>query len=156
MPTEYTVLFDSRDRVDTPVVPWKFRCNLESINVGALKNVQSVEILGICFPRIKNEDYFFMNIKELPTEMYTTDGLHEEVGTVFYFDNYNLPTNEVKALKGTDFVRKCLNFHPCIPHLNHMTFEFKKHGGDLALSDFDAVSNADIKNISILLKITTL
>lgn len=152
---EYIILFDSRDSKRGLDTSWNFQVRLHDLEVGVLKNVSSVEVLGLAFPRVKLEDYVFLSIPELSSTFLTSDSANPHPTFVFYFDSYNVPACEKKAMKGGDFYKKQLTFQPFITQLSQLTFIFTKYGGDISLEDLDLDDPGETPHVSIVLKITT-
>lgn len=149
--TEYVMLFDSRDSKRVGDTPWEFQIRFHDLEIGILKNVSYVEILGVAFPKITGEDYCFLSIPEFPSQFVTSDTENSHPHFMFYFDNYNLPVSEKKAAKGADFYKKVIPFQPHLSQLSQMTFKFTKHGGNITLSDL----NNATPHVSLLVKVVT-
>lgn len=153
--TEYLVLFDSRDSKRPFDTSWNFQIRFQDLEMGVLKNVSSIEILGLAFPRVKLEDYVFLSIPEVNSPFMTTDSQNPRPSFVFYFDSYNVPACEKKAMKGGDFYKKLVTFQPFISQLSQLTFSFTKYGGDITIQDLDLDDPGETPHVSILMKITT-
>lgn len=153
--TEYIVLFDSRDSKRASDTSWDFQVRFHDLEMGVLKNVSSVEVIGLAFPRVKQEDYVFLSIPELSSTFLTTDPHNPHPTFMFYYDSYNVPACEKKAMKGGDFYKKVLTFQPFVTQLSQLTFVFTKYGGDITLEDLDLDDPGETPHVSIILKITT-
>lgn len=151
---EITLFVDSRDCAHNGNFWNQFTVDLNETEVGTLQNVTQVEILALSYPRIQGEDYVVMNMPELGSNIYTsTKGMYH-VSDVFFFDNYNLPAGQIKPIKGQDFVKKVHTLTPAIPQLTRLSFQFKKHEGDISLYDFNASNVTDVPPVTVLLKLT--
>lgn len=151
---------DSRDR-DTAAYPsaLNYKINLADLECGPLRNVKSVELIAVAFPRIENEDWVSMHIEELGNRVDSTDTNASRSFGILYFDNYNLPKGEVKAMKGADFERKIVEFAAPLANLSWLSIRFRKHGGEIQAADITPAGGLGSKELgqhSIVLRITTI
>ena len=125
------------------------------------KNVTSVELKAIAFPKMDNNDhYFIMDIEECrsPEHLFSEPKINQSFAMVYY-DNTMLGKNEIKPMKGPDFYEKKTIFDPPLNVLNKITVTFKKSNGDTILTGDFADLTDEIppkKPHSFLLEITTL
>jgi hypothetical protein len=128
----------------------KFSSHYEnnSLNLGAYSEITQVELLGLCFPKIANENYVIVDIPEFHGVMHSSDntGSHDKFAIV-YFDNAQMTTT--KPMKGKDFAPKICKFNPPLKRLNKFTIRFLQYRG----ATIDP-NDLNLKNVSLLLEFT--
>lgn len=114
------------------------------------KNVKSIELKGMSFPKIADENYVILEIDECKDRVESVDGgSANRTFAVCYFDK--LDTGEVRPTRGADFDRKFYTFNPPLNKLGRINIRFKKHGGNV-------VTTSDVNgfiNHTLLFEITT-
>lgn len=127
-----------------------------SAGLPAYRNVTSVELMAVSFPKILGEEWVCLSIEELDDNLDSIDGGSNGKFAIIYFDN--VPTGVAKPLKGRDFIQKVVTFDPPLSSLDKLTIRFLKHGNlpvtraDLAplgTTNFSGISG----NNSMILKI---
>lgn len=114
------------------------------------KNVHSIELKGISFPKVRDEQYVIIDIEECKDRVESIDNsaAHRSFA-VCYFDKLN--TGEVRPMRGADFDKKYYAFNPVLSRLGKLRVSFKKYDGSL-------VSSADVNGVvdhTMLFQITT-
>lgn len=119
-----------------------------SLNIGPYNEVVQVELLGLCFPKVANENYVIIDIPELHGVLHSSDniGSHDKFAIV-YFDNAQMSPGETKPMKGKDFAPKICRLNPPIKSLNKFTIKFLTHGGSI-------VGPVNLNNVSLLFEFT--
>jgi hypothetical protein len=114
------------------------------------KNVHSIELKGISFPKIADENYVILEIDECKDRLDSIDGsVVQRSFCVCYFDLLN--TGDIRPLRGSDFDRKLYVFNPVVSKLGKLNIRFRKHDGSI-------VSSSDVNGIvkhTLLFEITT-
>lgn len=137
--------------VDSRDVPNKFGDFSYAIEIPTpYKNVKSIELKGMSFPKIADENYVILEIDECKDRVESVDGgSADRTFAVCYFDK--MATGEVRPTRGADFDRKFYTFNPPLNRLGRIHVKFKKHGGSVvAASDVNGVTNH-----TLLFEITT-
>lgn len=118
------VFVDSRD-IDT-TSPFEYTIHME-----VLKNVMSVELKAISFPKVNGEDYFIFDVDELKNRISSNDnqGSHRTFAICYFLDSSNIPGTK-NIINGADFDVKMKQFDT-LDSLSKLTIKFKKHGGAL-------------------------
>jgi hypothetical protein len=114
------------------------------------KNVHSIELKGISFPKIEDENYVIIDIEECRDRLNSIDGsgAHRSFA-ICYFDN--IATGIVQPMRGSDFDRKVYIFNPTLQKFGKIHVRFKKQNGAV-------VQPLDVNNIikhTLLFEITT-
>jgi len=96
----------------------------------AFKNVQSIELKGISFPKIEYESYVILEIDECKDRVESVDNsaAHHSFA-VCYFDK--LATGEIRPMRGDFFDRKNYIFNPSLNKLGKLNIRFKKQNGNI-------------------------
>lgn len=114
------------------------------------KNVLKIELKGLSFPKILDENYVIVDIDECRDRVESVDGGSADRSfAVCYFDK--IATGEVRPMRGADFDEKVYVFNPPLSKLGRINVRFKKHGGRV-------VTSSDVGNVlnhSLLFEITT-
>jgi hypothetical protein len=162
-----TIFIDNRDRntnLDanhgdnfSNSAPYSFVVDLESSNIEKLINVSTVELKGLSFPKIENENYVIVDISEFSGLIDSTDNASNRVFGIAYFDGVTsgsgsgLQVGDVKPIKGSDFIKKLAVFEP--PRMfSKLHINFRTHGGNLVTKAM--VGN--VENISMILQFETI
>lgn len=92
------------------------------------KNVHSIELKGISFPKIQNEHYVILDIDECKDRLVSIDGSASHRSfAIMYFDKSD--TGGVIPLRGTDFDRKLYVFKPELAKMGKLHIRFKTYSG---------------------------
>lgn len=115
------------------------------------KNTHSIELKGLSFPKVNNEQYVIVDIDECKDRVESIDNSASHRSfAVCYFDKLN--TGEIRPMRGADFDRKYYEFNPTMSKLGKLRISFKKYDGSI-------VSSADVNGVldhTLLFEITTL
>lgn len=114
------------------------------------KNVHSIELKGLSFPKVNNEQYVIVDIDECKDRVESVDNSASHRSfAVCYFDKLN--TGEVRPMRGADFDRKYYEFKPTVSKLGKLRISFKKYDGNV-------VTTGDVNGIldhTLLFEVTT-
>ena len=123
-----TLVIDSRD-LDTSQ---PFSCTVDMVHLnGAYCNVASAELKALVFPKIADEMYVNVDIRNMNSKdvTYTDIATLSSFATVL-FDSTTAPPGTLQAYKGSDYYRHIAHYTPPIS-LNKLHISFTKHGGTL-------------------------
>lgn len=97
------------------------------------KNVHSIELKGISFPKVNNEQYIIIDIDECKDRVESVDNSASHRSfAVCYFDKLN--TGDVRPMRGADFDTKYYEFKPIVSKLGKLRISFRKYNGDVVTS----------------------
>jgi hypothetical protein len=115
--------------------------------------VSKIELKGISFPKVENEDYILLKLNDLNTSFWSSDGSSQKTDlfAVIYFDNSSLITGTRKPSKGSDFTQKMVEFDGGV-FLSYLHIQFTLFNGEQITTD--KTNNVD--NHSLILEITHL
>ena len=121
----------------------------DSLSIPPYDYVTQVELLGVMCPKVTDENYFIVDIKEFSGTLHSSDnqGSHEKFAIV-YFDSTEKP------LKGKDFTQKVCEFNPPLQSLNKIHVQFQKYGGTVLNLQNDFGATPDLSKFSLLLEFT--
>jgi len=131
---------------------FKLKVNLNELGFPAYKNVHSVELKAVSFPKMNNREiYYILDIYEFNGRLHSSDntGSHENFA-IIYYDNSSQQAGHIKPMKGKDFDEKVYIFNP-VESLNTLNISFKKYGGhvikpsDIDNTDGKTWTNDEIK-----------
>jgi hypothetical protein len=115
----------------------------DNIGIPHFKNVSKIELKGISFPKVENEDYVCLKLNDLNTSFWTSDGScqQSDLFSIIYFDSSALPTGTRKPGKGADFYQKVVQFDSVI-YLTHVHVQFSLYNGEkITLDKTNGVSD---------------
>jgi len=147
-----TIFVDSRS-VPSAGDPFNYRVVFGEVGIPHFKGVTKIELKGISFPKVENEDYVLLKLNDLNTSFWSSDGSSQKTDlfAVIYFDNSSLPTGTRKPSKGSDFTEKMVEFDGGI-FLAYLHLEFTLFNGE----PITTAKTNDISNHSVILEITHL
>jgi hypothetical protein len=120
-----------------------------------IKNVISIELKGISFPKISNERYVILDFDNInDKQLGATNSNSHNSFAVVYFDSDLLPAGAQKPSKGTDFYQKTIRYRPALNKLDRITVNFKKQNGSTVTSS-DVGGTANVQ-YSFLLEVTSI
>tara|TARA_Y100000389_G_C17470594_1_gene530212 strand:+ start:5469 stop:6041 length:573 start_codon:yes stop_codon:yes gene_type:complete len=94
------------------------------------KNVHSIELKGLSFPKVNNEQYIIIDIDECKDRVESVDNSASHRSfAVCYFDKLN--TGDVRPMRGADFDRKYYEFKPVVSKLGKLRISFRKYDGSV-------------------------
>ena len=150
------LFIDNRDKHASSKSDFDFKVffnSAQSSGVSGYKNVLSVELKGISFPKVQGERYVIISIDELNDNLLdATNSVAHNAFAVVYFDADSMATGTVKPLKGTDFYQKQIMFRPPLAKLNSLSIKFLKWDGSVINPATDTANNS---HVSLLLEITS-
>lgn len=123
-PVSFTVTFASNSFSNNGNTTYS-----SSLNVAPYEHVKTVQLLGVCFPKVKDEMYCVIDIPEFNGRLHHSDKHNHDSFATLYFDTSKLNTGDAKPLKGYDFDKKVYVYNPPESRLNRFTINFKKYGG---------------------------
>lgn len=104
------------------------------------KNVHSIELKGISFPKIANENYVILDIDECKDRLGSIGGsAADRTFSIVYFDNVS--TGVIRPMRGADFDQKKYKFNPVASKLGKIQIKFKKQDGSV-------VTQNDVNNVT--------
>ena len=120
-----------------------------------IKNVTSIELKALSFPKIANERYVILDFDNINDDnLGATNSTAHRTFAVSYFDSDLLPPGAQKPAKGTDFYQKTIRYRPALNKLDRVKVNFKKYDGNtVTASDVGGTANV---NYSFVLEITSL
>jgi hypothetical protein len=155
------VLFDSRDLPDTYANTFTgtfylgYPIDSKSDGQSTIKNVVSIELKAISFPKVANERYVILDFNNINDHhLGATNSVAHDTFAVVYFDSDLLPPGAQKPSKGTDFYQKTIRYRPALNKLDRVEVAFKKYDGNVVTSD-DVGGVANVQ-YSFMLEITSL
>ena len=148
----HRVFVDARDRADPDSSPFDFSISLTARGLAPFRNVKSVELKGIAFPKVANEPYVIMDVEQLADQMDATFDAGHRSYVVLYFDTDQIPVGSIKPIKAYDFYQKDAAFNPALPTLDRLTIKFKKYDGSLITT----ADTAGATHVSFMLEVVTL
>lgn len=114
------------------------------------KNVCSIELKGLSFPKVQNEQYVIIDIDECKDRLTSVDNSASHRSfAVCYFDKLN--TGEVRPMRGADFDQKKYEFKPVVNKLGKLRISFKKYNGEI-------ITSGDVNGVldhTLLFEVTT-
>lgn len=143
------LFIDNRDRPDN-TNPFHFTIGLDNTGT-SYENVSSVELKGVCVPKVEGEPYVIIDIPELND--FSLDSTNDPVNKAFavvYFDTNQMTPGDIKPAKGADFYLKQIQYSPPLRRLDKLTLIFRKYDGSV-ISTYDT---GGIANVSALFEIT--
>jgi hypothetical protein len=155
------VLFDSRDLSSAYSGTFEGTFYLGNPNdsmpdgQSVIKNVVSIELKAISFPKVANERYVILDFDNINDKNLgaTNSNSHNCFACVF-FDSDLLPPGAQKPAKGTDFYQKTIRYRPALNKLDRINVSFKKQNGVTITAD-DVGGTANV-SYSFLLEITSI
>jgi len=154
--TRKHILFvDNRDRPGAPdSSPFSFTMPLTE----TYENVISCELRSLVFPKVADEMYVVIDIREFDGVMDSTDNPNHRKFAVAFFDGIDAvdPSRcarpgDRKAIKGVDFYQKVKLFNPPMAKLSRLSIDFRTHGGQLV----SPADTANVVDVSFILEIVT-
>lgn len=142
------LLVDYRDRESGR--PFDYVIHFGKNGVTAFEHVRSVEMKMLAIPKITNEMYAIVDIKELNDSL--LDGTNNATNSSFavgFFDTSTLNPGDIKVCK--DFYSQKVTFNPPLQKLDRLTIKVLKQNGNI-------VSTSETNNVSsmaMLLEIET-
>ena len=152
--TKHMVLVDNRDRVDTSSSPFDFVVDFPSLGLQPFKNVTSVALKGVGFPKVMNEDYVLIDIEELNggTSFVTSaTNLGSGIFGSMYFDSSALNPGDVRPKFGTEVYSDPIPFQPALSQLSKLRIKFRKQSGAIVTT----ADTAGVDRASLVLGIVT-
>lgn len=154
------VLFDSRDLPPqwANTFSGTFYLGNPTLATGdgqaTIKNVVSVELRALDFPKVDGERYIIMDIPALNDgQLGATNSAAHRTFAVGYFDSDALTPGAHKPQKGTDFYQKIIKYDPPIAKLDRVSVSFKQHDGSvITAANVGGVANV---SYSFILEITS-
>lgn len=142
--TSHIFFVDSRDV--TKSNPFQYDILMDT----PFKNVYSIELKGLSFPKVNDEQYVIMDIDECKDRVESIDNSASHRSfAVCYFDKLN--TGEIRPMRGADFDRKYYEFNPMMNKLGKLRISFRKYDGSI-------VTPVDVNGVidhTLLFEITT-
>ena len=146
------LLVDNRDRPDAANThPFDFSIYLTRTGVDRYENVTSVELKGLAFPKVDNEPYVIMDIREFADNLDATNNAANRTFGVAYFDSELLTPGQIRPVKGYDFYQREVKFNPPLAQLDRLTLRFLTHSGNVV----SLASTNNVSHVSMLLEVTT-
>jgi hypothetical protein len=128
------LLVDSRDRESGTDFSYQvvfgngYRAN--SVGVSEYLNVSSVEMKLLAFPKITNESYVVVDIRELnDSNLDATNNTATRAYAVGFFDTSQLAPGDVKPIR--DFYSQKVVFDPPLNKLDKLNVRFLKRDGNV-------------------------
>lgn len=150
------LLVDNRDRVSGSPFDYQvlfgntFRAN--SVGVSEYRNVSSIELKLLAFPKIANEAYVVVDIAELNSDsnLDATNSVGHAAFAVGFFDTSQLAPGDVKPIR--DFYSQKVVFNP--PRVvDKLSVRCLTHDGNVVQT---GASTGNSNNMSMLLEVTAI
>jgi hypothetical protein len=122
-----------------------------SVGIAGYRNVVSVELKALAFPKVVNERYVIIRIDELTDNMLEAScSSAQDAFSIMYFDSDALATGAVKPLKGADFYQKTIVFRRPLAKLDSLSIRFLKYDGTIVT----LAETGNVSHVSMLFEIT--